>query len=338
MRAVSAVRRRPVMVGASHHVRRDWFARTTRCNQQGVRHTVFSQKPGGTRRPPSPGGSPTSPRVRRRRPCRHVWTENGWPAGDWLANSVPPAGGTLAMRARRRVARSSLAASRTCSGGWSGRTFQCTCVQSQQRDPVREHVVHLAGYAGALSRPRAQRAPLIGLGMHGPLAQREKKLTSGGDVHSPGGGRERARGCERDHRYGVGPPRVDGVDQGGRDHIAATSSAGRPGQCTARENSANNPAGVADNENAQRDTGQRDAEWRAPPPPQRQACQQPTCGVDHHLPRRPTVAPTASPTSCRHSRKNDVEVSRSRMKSGAVSRDDITTVGRVGLEPTTDGL
>jgi hypothetical protein len=43
--------------------------------------------------------------------------------------------------------------------------------------------MHVAGDAGALGGPRAFGVqPLIGLGALGPLAQREKKLTSGPDV------------------------------------------------------------------------------------------------------------------------------------------------------------
>ena len=74
-------------------------------------------------------------------------------------------------------------------------------VQRQQRDPVGEHVVHLAGDPGALGHPGPVLVqPLVGLGAQGTLAQGEQKLASGPDEHPPGGGGEHERG---DH---AGPP------------------------------------------------------------------------------------------------------------------------------------
>ena len=101
-------------------------------------------------------------------------------------------------RACWAVARSSSAVSRTSFARQVGTHLQATGVQRHQRDPVREHVVHLARDARALGQPGlVGEHPLLGLGPLGPLAQRPDELPAGADEHAPCGddGDER----ERDH-------------------------------------------------------------------------------------------------------------------------------------------
>ena len=59
-------------------------------------------------------------------------------------------------------------------------------VHAQQRDPVGEHVVHLARDAGALVLARLLDAQLLlGLGALGALAQRQHELAARAHEHPP---------------------------------------------------------------------------------------------------------------------------------------------------------
>ena len=149
---------------------------------------------------------------------------DSWP-GSSRSTPITPRNSSSAWRA---VERSSSAVSRTFRRQ-VGLDLQRARVQRHQRDPVGEHVVHLARDPGALGHPDPVGVQtLLGLGAQGTLAQREEELTSGPDEHAPGGGRERERGDHQDHRQRVGRGAVDGEDQQADGiHSAATSSAGR---------------------------------------------------------------------------------------------------------------
>ena len=172
-----------------------------------------------------------------------------------------------------------------------GPDLQAPGVQRHQRDPVGEHVVHLARDQGALGHPRTVGVQaLLGLGAQGTLAQREEELTSGPDEHSPRGGRERRA------RWPPGPPtarRSSGCrreGQGGRDPQRSDEQhrpkAAVHGEGEQREQPG---GGGGHRERPQQDTDQRDAERPAPPPPQREAGQRPAADVDDHLPGRQRV-------------------------------------------------
>jgi hypothetical protein len=72
-------------------------------------------------------------------------------------------------------------------------------VQAQQRDAVRQHVVHLARDPGALLRPRLAHAQVaLGFGLARALAQREHELALRADEHPPPDDRRLDAGRERD--------------------------------------------------------------------------------------------------------------------------------------------
>ena len=85
------------------------------------------------------------------------------------------------------LARITPAARATSSGGASGRNSSAPGVQAQQRDPVRQHVVHLPGDPGPFQLP-GLRDPqlLLGLGPLRPVPQRHDELPAGPDEHPPG--------------------------------------------------------------------------------------------------------------------------------------------------------
>jgi ABC-2 type transport system ATP-binding protein len=90
----------------------------------------------------------------------------------------------LAQVLERLVGERTHDARRACDLRWRrvGANLERARVQAQQRDPVRQHVVHLARDARALLR-HAQVA--LGLGLAGALAQREQELALGADEHPP---------------------------------------------------------------------------------------------------------------------------------------------------------
>jgi hypothetical protein len=73
-------------------------------------------------------------------------------------------------------------------------------VQRQQRDPVAEHVVHLARDPGALGQPDPVRMQSLSLlGPERPFAKCEQELPSSSDEHAPCGGCEHQRGDQHYH-------------------------------------------------------------------------------------------------------------------------------------------
>ena len=85
------------------------------------------------------------------------------------------------------LARITPAAARDLLGRRVGAELQRARVQAQQRDPVGEHVVHLAGDARALVLARLLDAQLLlGLGALGALAQRQHELAPRAHEHPPG--------------------------------------------------------------------------------------------------------------------------------------------------------
>ena len=76
-----------------------------------------------------------------------------------------------------------------------GPDLQGPRVQRHQRDPVGEHVVHLAGDPGALGQTGLICVEaLVGLGPQGPLPKREEQLAAGPHEHPPGAGRSHQGG------------------------------------------------------------------------------------------------------------------------------------------------
>ena len=164
-------------------------------------------------------------------------------------------------------------------------------MQRQQRDPVGEHVVHLAGDPGALGHPRPVFVQtLIGLGPQGPLAQGEEELASGPDEHPPRGHGEHERGDPHEHRQRVGRRAVDGEDQHGRDPQRRDEQ-GRPDRPVHGEGEQREEPGRGgrDRERPQQETDERNAERPTPPPPQRDAGQQPAGEIDDELRGRQRV-------------------------------------------------
>ena len=79
------------------------------------------------------------------------------------------------------------AARATSAGGRVGPELERARVQAQQRDPVREHVVHLARDPRAFVLARLLDPQLLlGLGALGTVAQREDELAPRAHEHAPG--------------------------------------------------------------------------------------------------------------------------------------------------------
>ena len=146
-------------------------------------------------------------------------------------------------------------------------------VQAEQRDAVREHVVHLARDPRALLRARLRDAQVaLGLGLARALAQGEHELALGADEHPPADDRRLDARRERD----VDPERdLVGVDRevGGqqrdredddrdRDHRAAVHGHG--------EQRDDRRAARGRRDAAEHDDQERDAERPAAPQPDRE--------------------------------------------------------------------
>jgi len=200
-----------------------------------------------------------------------------------------------------------------------------TGVQRQQRDPVGEHVMHLAGDPGALRHPGPVFVQaLISLRPQSPLTQCEDKLPSGPDEHPTHGGCERERGDQQDHRERVGRGTVDGEDQGGRDPQGGDEH--QPGRAVhSQGEQGEEPGGRGRNrDRPQQETGQRNAERPAPSPPQQEAGQRSAGNINDHLRR-----------GQRHDRVVECGAQEERPDGGAHQAHDCVD-GPVATSPRTD--
>ena len=128
------------------------------------------------------------------------------------------------------------AASAISSGGASGRNSSAPAVDAQQRHPVGEHVVHLAGDPPALGLAGlGDLEPLLGLQPLGPLPERVHELPARAHEQPPADGDRGERLAQHEVGAVAGCGRVDQREDGGghhghgggRHHAAARRAGGR---------------------------------------------------------------------------------------------------------------
>ena len=157
-------------------------------------------------------------------------------------------------------------------------------VQREQRDPMGEHVVHLARDEGALGHPgTVGLQTLLGLGAQGTLAQRVKSCRRA-RTNIPQAVTASTSGTTLRNRDSASSRRA--VDREGKRigiHSAATSRAGRRRDARRGRTGRSARRRWRTPRTSPAPDRQRDAKGPAPPPPERQTGQRPAGYVEDDL-------------------------------------------------------